>query len=222
MVKIVKPLRILVADDHQLFRNGVKALLQSHAGWEICGEASTGLEAVEQAEELLPDIAILDISMPDLNGADAARRIRMASKNTEVLILSVHYSDQLIREIVDAGASGYVLKSDPYHDLLIAVETLSKHKPYFTSQASEVIQNASNSTGLVKEIPQSFRDRLTSREREITQLLCESKKNKEIASLLRISIKTVETHRSNVMRKLEIHNVSELVRYAMRNQIIEP
>src|SRR3984893_15329643 len=118
MVSIVKPLRILVADDHQLFRNGVRALLQSHAGWEICGEASTGFEAVAQAKELLPDVVILDISMPDLNGTDAARRIRIASKNTEVLILSVHYSDQLIREIIDAGANGYVLKTDSDRDLL--------------------------------------------------------------------------------------------------------
>jgi len=222
MVDIVETLRILIADDHQLFRDGVRALLQSHAGWEICGEASTGREAVAKTIELRPDVIILDISMPDLNGADAARRIRSASKNTEVLILSMHYSDQLIREIVDAGASGYVLKSDSDHDLLIAVETLGRHKPFFTSQAREVIQSEVNSSGPARRIPQLFRDRVTSREREIIQLLSEGKKNKEIACLLSISIKTVETHRSNVMRKLEIHNVSELVRYAVRNQIIEP
>jgi DNA-binding NarL/FixJ family response regulator len=222
MVSIVKPLRILVVDDHQLFRDGVRALLQSHASWEICGEASTGLEAVVQAKELLPDIVILDISMPDLNGADAARRIQMASKNTEILILSMHYSDQLIREIVDAGARGYVLKSDSDRDLLLAVEALARHKPFFTSKATEVVQSETNSSGAVRKIPNSFRDRITSREREIIQLLSEGKKNKEIASLLSISIKTVETHRSNVMRKLEIHTTSELVRYAVRNQIIEP
>jgi len=218
----VKPLRILVADDHQLFRNGVRALLQSHANWEICGEASTGFEAVAQAKELLPDVVILDIGMPDLNGADAARRIRMASNNTEILILSVHYSDQLIREIVDAGASGYVLKTDSDRDLLIAIEALARHKQFFTSKATEVIESETSSSGAAKKSPQSFRDRVTSREREIIQLLCEGKKNKEIASLLSISIKTVETHRSNVMRKLEVHNTSELVRYAVRNQIIEP
>jgi DNA-binding NarL/FixJ family response regulator len=222
MVSIVKPLRILVVDDHQLFRDGVRALLQSHASWEICGEASTGLEAVVQAKELLPDIVILDISMPDLNGADAARRIQMASKNTEILILSMHYSDQLIREIVDAGARGYVLKSDSDRDLLLAVEALARHKPFFTSKATEVVQSETNSSGAVRKIPNSLRDRITSREREIIQLLSEGKKNKEIASLLSISIKTVETHRSNVMRKLEIHTTSELVRYAVRNQIIEP
>ena len=218
----MKPLRILVADDHQLFRNGVRALLQSHANWEICGEASTGFEAVAQAKELLPDVVILDIGMPDLNGADAARRIRMASNNTEILILSVHYSDQLIREIIDAGANGYVLKTDSDRDLLIAIEALARHKQFFTSKATEVIESETSSSGAAKKSPQSFRDRVTSREREIIQLLCEGKKNKEIASLLSISIKTVETHRSNVMRKLEVHNTSELVRYAVRNQIIEP
>src|SRR5260221_4284042 len=174
MVKIEKPVRILVADDHQLFRNGVRALLQSHAGWEICGEASTGHEAIVKAKELTPDIVILDLSMPDLDGADAARKIQVASKNTEILILSVHYSDQLIREIVDAGARGYVLKSDSDRDLLVAVETIARHKPYFTSQAREVIQSEStNSSGPVRKIPQSFHDRITSREREVIQLLSE-------------------------------------------------
>jgi len=139
MVNIVEALRILIADDHQLFWDGVRALLQSHARWEICGEASTGREAVAKTIELRPDVIILDISMPDLNGADAARRIRMASKNAEILILSVHYSDQLIREIIDAGALGYVLKTDSDHDLLLAVEALARHKPFFTSKAKKVI-----------------------------------------------------------------------------------
>jgi len=222
MEGFLKPLRILVADDHQLFRNGVRALLQSHVGWEICGEASTGCEAVAKAKELTPDIVILDLSMPDLDGADAARKIQVASKNTEILILSVHYSDQLIREIVDAGARGYVLKSDSDRDLLVAVEALARHKPFFTSKATEVVQSETISSRPIRKNKQLLHDRITSREREIIQLLCEGKKNKEIASSLSISIKTVETHRSNVMRKLEIHNVSELVRYAMRNQIIEP
>jgi DNA-binding NarL/FixJ family response regulator len=222
MVSLVKPLRILVADDHQVFRNGVRALLQSRAGWEICGEASTGREAVVKAKELTPDIVILDIAMPDLNGADAARRIRMASNNTEVLILSVHYSDQLIREIIDAGALGYVLKTDADHDLLIAVESLARHKPFFTSRAKEVIQNEVHTAVTITGAPTLLRSPLTSREREILQLLAEGKSSKEVASSLGISTKTVETHRVNIMQKLEIHHVSELVRYAVRNQIIEP
>ncbi len=218
----MKPLRILIADDHDLVRRGVKALLQSRADWQICGEANTGREAVLKAEELKPDIVILDISMPDLNGLDAARRIRKASASTEVLILSMHYSDQLIREIVDAGVRGYIVKSDSDRDLIIAVETLAKHQPFFTPLATEVILSNFNAGGPVTKAPESIRDRLTSREREIVQLLAEGKSSKEVASSLSLSVKTVETHRANIMRKLDLHNVSELVRYAVRNQIVEP
>jgi DNA-binding NarL/FixJ family response regulator len=221
MESLLKPLRILIADDHELFRHGVRALLQLHPGWEICGEASTGREAVAKAQELMPDIVILDISMPDLNGADAARRIRIASKNTEILILSMHHSDQLIREIVDAGALGYVLKSDSDHDLVIAIEALARHKPFFTSRVSEVIENGLNTGNPATKIPDLLDNRLTSREREILQLLAEGKSSKDVAVFLGISIKTAETHRANIMRKLETHSISELVRYAVRNQIIE-
>jgi DNA-binding NarL/FixJ family response regulator len=217
----MKTLRILVADDHDLMRRGVKALLQSHAGWEVCGEAHTGREAVAKSEELKPDVVVLDISMPELNGVEAARRIRKASPNTEVLILSVHYSDQLIREILDAGVRGYMVKSDSDRDLVIAVETLASHKPFFTPRATEVILS-NFSGGSRAEPPELVGDRLTSREREIVQLLAEGKSSKEVASSLCISVKTAETHRANIMRKLQLHTVSELVRYAVRNQIIEP
>jgi DNA-binding NarL/FixJ family response regulator len=218
----VKALRILIADDHDVFRRGVRLLIQSHVGWEVCGEASTGLDALALTNELKPDIAILDISMPDLNGADAARRIRRESKKTEILILSMHYSDQLIREVIDAGALGYVLKSDSDRDLLLAVETLARHKPFFTSQAADVIKSKFNSGEQLTKIPEVLHNRVTSREREVIQHLAQGKRSKEIASSLGISIKTVETHRSNVMRKLEMHTISELVRYAVRNQIVEP
>src|SRR5260221_1791925 len=167
-------LRILIADDHILIRRGIRTLLESHAGWEVCGEATTGGEAINKAKELKPDIVVLDIGMPEMNGPEAAKRIRKESPNTDILILSVHYSDQLIREIIEAGARGYVLKSDSDRDLLIAVETIARHKPYFTSQAREVIQSEStNSSGPVRKIPQSFHDRITSREREVIQLLSE-------------------------------------------------
>jgi DNA-binding NarL/FixJ family response regulator len=221
MENIMKPLRILIADDHDLMRRGVKTLLQSRAGWEVCGEAKTGREAVERTEDLNPDIVILDIGMPDLNGVEAARRIRKVSAGTEILILSMHYSEQLIREIVDAGVRGYIVKSDSDRDLLIAVETLAKHKPFFTPHATEVILGSFNTGGPVKEVPELVSDRLTSREREIVQLLAEGKSSKEVASSLGISVKTAETHRANVMRKLGLHSVSELVRYAVRNHIIE-
>jgi DNA-binding NarL/FixJ family response regulator len=218
----MKTLRILIADDHDLMRRGVKALLQSRAGWEICGEAHTGREAVSKAEELKPDVVILDISMPDLNGVDAAKRIRKVSPDTEVLILSVHYSDQLIRDILEAGVRGYIVKSDSDRDLVIAVETLANHKPFFTPRATEVMLTNFNEGKTKADLPETMRDRLTSREREIVQLLAEGKSSKEVASSLNISVKTAETHRANIMRKLQLHTVSELVRYAVRNQIIEP
>jgi DNA-binding NarL/FixJ family response regulator len=218
----MKTLRILIADDHDLMRRGVKALLQSRAGWEIVGEAHTGREAVSKAEELKPDVVILDISMPDLNGVDAAKRIRKASPDTEVLILSVHYSDQLIRDILEAGVRGYIVKSDSDRDLVIAVETLANHKPFFTPRATEVMLTNFNEGKTKADLPETMRDRLTSREREIVQLLAEGKSSKEVASSLNISVKTAETHRANIMRKLQLHTVSELVRYAVRNQIIEP
>jgi DNA-binding NarL/FixJ family response regulator len=218
----MKTLRILIADDHDLMRRGVKALLQSRAGWEIVGEAHTGREAVSKAEELKPDVVILDISMPDLNGVDAAKRIRKASPDTEVLILSVHYSDQLIRDILEAGVRGYIVKSDSDRDLVIAVETLANHKPFFTPRATEVMLTNFNEGKTKADPPETMRDRLTSREREIVQLLAEGKSSKEVASSLNISVKTAETHRANIMRKLQLHTVSELVRYAVRNQIIEP
>jgi DNA-binding NarL/FixJ family response regulator len=218
----MKPVRILIADDHDLFRRGVKALLQSHAGWEICGEARTGSEAVDKAKELMPDVVILDLRMPDLDGLEAARRIRMASEDTEILILSISCSDELTREIIEAGARGYVLKSDADDDLLLTVEALAAHKPFFTRRAGEAIQCEVNTDEPVRKIPELLRDRLTSREREVLRLLGQGKRCKEIGSVLGISAKTAETHRANMMRKLNLHSMSDVARYALRNQIIEP
>jgi DNA-binding NarL/FixJ family response regulator len=217
----MKSLRILIADDHDLVRRGIRGLLQSYPGWSICAEAKTGREAVAKAEELKPDIAILDINMPNLNGLEATRKIRLVSPRTEVLILSMHCSDQLTREVVDAGARGYILKSDSSQDLAIAIETLANHKPFFTPDATEVILRGFNSGGSVAEGPELIRDQLTAREREIIQLLAEGRSAKEVATALSIKVKTAETHRSNLMRKLDIHSTSELVLYAVRNQIIE-
>jgi DNA-binding NarL/FixJ family response regulator len=218
----MKPLRILVADDHDLMRRGIRTLLESRPAWQVCGEAQTGREAVAKSEELRPDIVILDLSMPDLNGLEAARRIRKSLASTEVLILTMHHSDQVIREIVESGVRGYVIKSDSDRDLLTAVETLGNHKPFFSSVATEVILGDFNGGSPRTEVPGTIRDRLTSREREIVQLLAEGMSSKEVASSLSISVKTAETHRANIMRKLQLHSVSELVRYAVRNQIIEP
>jgi DNA-binding NarL/FixJ family response regulator len=178
---------------------------------------------VAKVQELRPDIAILDVSMPDLNGVDAARRIRKDSPDTEILILSVHYSDQLIRDILEAGVRGYIVKSDSDRDLIIAIETLANHKPFLTPRATEVmLTNFKEGRIRSSETPTTVGNRLTTREREIVQLLAEGKSSKEVASSLSISVKTAETHRANIMRKLQLHTVSELVRYAVRNQIVEP
>src|SRR4029077_20526511 len=218
---LMKPLRILVADDHDLMRRGIKTLLQTHPGWEVCGEAHTGREAVSQTEELKPDVVVLDISMPDLHGMEGARRIRQGSASAETPFLPLHFSDQLIREIVEAGVRGYIVKSDSDRNLIIAVEALANPKSFFTPRVTEVILGRFNSGEPVKEVPDLINERLTGREREIIQMIAEGKSSKEVASLLGISVKTAETHRANVMRKLEIHSISQLVRYAVRNQIVQ-
>jgi DNA-binding NarL/FixJ family response regulator len=216
--------RILLADDHDLMRRGLKVLLESHPGWQVCGEAHTGWEAVKKSVELRPNVAIVDITMPELNGLEAARRIRKASPHTEVLIFSMHFSDQLIRDVLDADVQGYIVKSDSDRDLIGAVEALSKHEPFFTPRATEMIlNNFGLRTGEPEEaMPEQILERPTAREREMIQLLAEGKTTREAAAALGISVKTAETHRANVMRKLQIHSVTDLVRYAVRNCIIEP
>ena len=216
-----KSLRILVADDHDLLRRGLKQLLTSHADWQVCAEARTGREAVCLAEEHKPDVAILDISMPELNGLEATRRIRKESPGTGIIILSLHFSDRLVKDVVEAGARGYVMKADADRDLLTAVEAISSHRTFFTARAAEMLLGDFSDRVTSPETPAVPRNRLTSREREILQLLAEGNSSKEVAGALGISVKTAETHRSNIMRKLQVHSVSELVRYAIKNSIIE-
>ena len=216
-------LRIVVADDHDLMRRGLKAMLETHPGWEICGEAHTGAEAVAKVQELKPHVAILDISMPEMDGLEAARQIRKLSPKTEILVLSMHYSDQLIREILETGIRGYVVKSDSDRDLVLAVEALANHKPFFTPHATELmLTNLGTSPSVFAGGTETLKDRLTVREREIIRLISEGNSSKEVATTLGISVKTADTHRANIMRKLQVHTVSDLVRYALRNQIIEP
>jgi DNA-binding NarL/FixJ family response regulator len=216
-------LRILVADDHDLMRRGLKSMLETRPGWEICAEAHTGAEAVNKAKDLKPNVAILDISMPEMDGLEAARQIRKHSPKTEILMLSMHYSDQLIREILEAGVRGYIVKSDSDRDLVLAVEALANHKPFFTPHATELmLTNLSASPASLTNGTDTLKDRLTTREREIIRLISEGSSSKEVATTLGISVKTADTHRANIMRKLQVHTVSELVRYALRNQIIEP
>ena len=200
-------------------RRGLATLLKSHEGWKVCAEARTGFEAVSKAEKLKPDIVILDIAMPGLNGLDAARKIREVSPRTEILVLSVHYSDQLIRDILEAGVRGYVVKSDSDRDLVLAVEALGNHKPFFTSRVTEMMLDSwSAPSDTDAEV---VKYRLSSRQREIVRLLSEGKTSKEVAVRLNISVKTVENHRENIMRKLQLRSIQELVRYAVRNRIVE-
>jgi DNA-binding NarL/FixJ family response regulator len=213
-------LRILVVDDHEIVRRGLKTLLSSTPGWTVCAEAGSGREAIALASQHRPDIVVMDISMPGLNGLEATRRIRKILPKCPVLILSLHYSDQLVREILDSGARGYILKSDASRDLLKAVEALATQRSFFTASAAQMIINGFCNPGSKKEAS-LMRHRLSSREREIVQLLAEGKSSKEVAVILGISVKTAETHRANIMRKLEMHSVSELVRYAVRNQMID-
>jgi DNA-binding NarL/FixJ family response regulator len=212
------PLRILVADDHQVVRTGLRTLLETERGWQVCAEATNGREAVEKAGALKPDIAVLDIGMPLLNGVEATRQIRKLSPKTEVLILSMHDSEVLIQEVLEAGARGYILKDDADRDLIAAVDALRQHKSYLSSRVSGVF---SKTVGSLGEDSAADRRRLTPREREILQLLAEGKSNKEIAGFLGISVKTAETHRANIMLKLNFHSITELVRYAVRNKIIQ-
>ena len=212
------PLRILVADDHQVVRTGLRTLLESKTGWQVCAEAANGREAVEKAGELQPDVAVLDIGMPLLNGVDATRQIRRVSPKTEILILTMHDSEHMIQGVLDAGAHGYILKDDADRNLLAAVDSLRRHKPYLSSRVSGAA-SAAQATADRSERPAR---RLTPREREIVQLLAEGKSNKEIATYLNISVKTAETHRANIMLKMNFHSVTELVRYAVKNKIIQP
>jgi DNA-binding NarL/FixJ family response regulator len=211
------PLRILVVDDHQLIRTGLRTLLESRKGWQVCGEAANGREAVEKARELQPDVTVLDIGMPLLNGVEATRQICKVSPKTEILILTMHNSEQMIQGVLEAGARGYILKEDGDRKLLSAVEALSRHKPFLSSRVAEGAPKAPGDGWRVERTAR----RLTPREREIVQLLAEGKSNKEVATFLNISVKTAETHRANIMLKLKFHSITELVRYALKNKITE-
>jgi DNA-binding NarL/FixJ family response regulator len=218
----VSQLRILIADDHEVLRAGLRNLLEKQSGWIVVGEARDGREAVSKAIELKPDIAVIDISMPSLNGIEATRQIVNSAVPTKVLILTMHESDSLVREVLVAGAQGYVLKNDTAHDLVAAVQALTRNETFFTSKIARMVLDGY----LKKHLPLGDGDAsaplLTARQREIVQLITEGKSNKEVAVALGISVKTVDTHRANIMRRLDCHSVSEIVRYAIKNGIVQP
>jgi DNA-binding NarL/FixJ family response regulator len=208
-------LRILIADDHEIVRAGLRALVASRTGWSVCGEAATGREAVAKAEAYGPDIVVMDIVMPDLNGLEATRKIRKMLPKTHVVVLSLHYSDELLREVLDTGARSYILKTDASRDLITAIEALARNRTFFTSAARAMVDRFCHPRAPAP----LMRTLLSGREREVVQLLAEGSSSKEVARALGISVKTAETHRANIMRKLEIHSVSELVRYAVKHHI---
>jgi DNA-binding NarL/FixJ family response regulator len=211
--------RILVADDHEIVRRGIRSLIENHPGWEVCGEAVDGREAVEKVRELRPDMVLVDVSMPNLNGLDAARQILDIAPQTRVLILTMHESEQIVREVLEVGARGFLLKSDAARDLVSAIQALQRRTTFFTSSVAEMVLNGFlDRRGETQKVP---KDRLTPREREVVQLLAEGKSSKEVAGVLNLSVKTAETHRTNVMRKLDLHSVADLVRYAVRNNLVQ-
>ena len=217
-------LRILIADDHEVARRGIRAVLENHPGWAGCGEAKDGRESVELAAATKPDLVLLDIGMPNLNGLEAARQILTILPDVAILILTMHDSDNVVREVLRAGARGYLLKSDAGRDLVAAVEALQNQRTFFTTRVSQMVLDGfldrEKSGGIVKT-DDSTTDVLTSREREVIQLLAEGKTSKEVAVALNLSVKTAETHRTNLMRKLGLHSVADLTRYAVRNGIVQ-
>jgi DNA-binding NarL/FixJ family response regulator len=207
--------RILIADDHQVVRSGLRKILEAVGKWEIVAEAADGREAIVKALEFKPDVAILDYSLPLLNGIEATRQIRARLPKTEVLIFTMHDNETLFRDLLKAGARGYLLKSDAKRHLLAAIESLAVHKPFFTAKVSEALLDSFLTR------PGQPESTLTARERGVVQLIAEGHTNKQIGNVLNISVKTVETHRASVMRKLNLSSAAALVRYAIRNKIVE-
>jgi DNA-binding NarL/FixJ family response regulator len=218
MTKATKKVRLLIADDHELVRHGIRGILSTHPGWRVVGEAVDGKEAVQMAQDLRPDLAILDISMPNLDGLESTSKIVEASAKTKVLILSMHESDQMVRRVLEAGARGYVLKSDLATNLVKAVKDVARGKIFLTPKVSEIVLR-----GFLNEPKRTKSAGIqpTPREVEIIRLLAQGKANKEIAMALNIATRTVEARRAQIMLKLDLHSTAELVRYAIRTNIVE-
>lgn len=214
-------LRLVVADDHALMRRGICDLLEAEPGWEVVAQAVNGREAVDAVARTRPDVLVIDLAMPELNGLTAAREILRSFPKVEIVLLTMHNTDQTIREVLECGARGYVLKSDAEQDLIVAVKAVAQGKPFFTPSVAEVVLKGYLRHNARPETPERAQE-LTTREREVVQLLAEGKGNKEVAVAMRVSVKTVEAHRSNINRKLSIRSTSELVRYAVRNSIVAP
>jgi DNA-binding NarL/FixJ family response regulator len=214
-----QPTRVLLVDDHEVVRYGLRSLLEASEGYSVCGEAADGRAGVERASELRPDIVVMDIGMPELNGFEATRQVLEKSPQTRILILSMHQSDHLVKEVLAAGAHGYVLKSDAARHLIAALDALREGRSFFTERIAALLSRSDESD----PDPQTKarRAELTRRELEIVQLLSEGKSNKDVARALDISVKTAEGHRASIMRKLRVESLAEIVRYAIRNKIAD-
>jgi len=220
MARAMNKLRILVADDHELVRHGIRGILRARRGWRVIGEASNGQEAVEKTHKLKPDVAILDVSMPNLDGLQATRQIREASPNTKVVVLTMHESDQMVHRVLEAGALGYVLKSDLAANLVKAVKDVSAGRLFLTPRVSDIVLKGFLNSADQTDPATQTRARPTPREVEIIRLLAEGKANKVIAANLGITIRTVETHRARIMVKLGLHSLAGLLHYAIRQKIV--
>jgi two-component system response regulator NreC len=221
----VSSYRVLVADDHGVVRHGVRLLLESQPGVEVCGEARTGREAIDYVKKEKPDLLILDLTMPEMNGLEAVQAIRKESPSTDVVILTMHFSEEVAREVLRCGALGYVLKSDADTELLAALDHARHHQPFFTSRlaismAQNYVRRPVETTGSGEDgvLPNAA---LTPRESEVVKLLAEGKSNKEAASTLGVSTRTIESHRNHIMRKLNFASFSELIRFALRTHLVE-
>jgi DNA-binding NarL/FixJ family response regulator len=216
-----RPVRVLLADDHDVIREGLRRLLEDQPHLQVCGEAANGRDAVALCRELTPEVAVLDISMPELNGLEATRQIRKVSPATEILVFTMHQSEQLVRDVLTAGARGYLLKSDAARNIVEAINSLAAHRPYFNMRVSETILTGYLQAIAAQKTPKKQGDPLTARESEILQLLAEGRSNKEVARRLSIGVKTVEAHRAAIMRKIGANSIVDVVRYAVRNQIVQ-
>ena len=211
----MKRIRILLADDHAVVRQGFKMILSAEKDMEIVGEAGNGREAVEQAEQLRPDIVVMDVAMPELNGIEATRRLAASMPHTRVIALSMHKDSVYVREVLRAGARGYLLKDSGAGDLVSAIRAVASGESYLSPAVSNAVLDDYR-----RHVTNPI-DLLTSREREVLQMLAEGKTNKEIAVVLNLSVYTVDAHRGRIMEKLNVHSINELVRFAVRNGLID-
>jgi len=209
-------LRILIADDHEIVRRGVRDIVEAQPGWEICGETAAGTEVVDMALEHKAHVAVLDVSMPGLNGITVARQLKQRSPATEVLLFTMHDDDETISGGLAAGARGYLLKTDGDSQLVAAISALGAHRPYFSPVVSELLLDAAT-----HDRKKSRMESFTVRELEVAQLIAEGESNKQIARGLQISIKTVESHRASAMRKAGVRTAAEFVRFAIKHNIIQ-